>query len=45
MEYKNLAVHPDALFDNQVEYNELVDYDEKNVQIKKGVDCSEWYKD
>ena len=32
-------------FNNQVEYNELADYDEKNVQIKEGVDCSEWYKD
>lgn len=32
-------------FDNQVEYNELVACDEKSVQIKEGVDCSEWYKD
>lgn len=32
-------------FDNQVEYNKLIDLDEKNVQIKEGVDCSEWYKD
>ena len=23
----------------------LIVWDEKNVQIKKGVDCSEWYKD
>lgn len=25
--------------------NQLIDWDEKNVQIKEGVDCSEWYKD
>lgn len=25
--------------------NRLIDWDEKNVQIKEGVDCSEWYKD
>ena len=46
---KIIYVYPDGTtswsFDNQVEYNELVDYDEKNVQIKEGVDCSEWYKD
>ena len=23
----------------------LISWDEKNVQIEKGVDCSEWYKD
>ena len=46
---KIIYVYPDGTtswsFDNQVEYNELVDYDEKNVQIKEGVDCNEWYKD
>ena len=46
---KIIYAYPDGTtswsFDNQVEYNELVDLDEKNVQIKKGVDCSEWYKD
>ena len=46
---KKIYAYPDGTtswsFDNQVEYNELVDYDEKNVQIKEGVDCSEWYKD
>lgn len=25
--------------------NQLIDWDEKTVQIGKGVDCSEWYKD
>ena len=25
--------------------NQLIVWDEKNVQIKEGVDCSEWYKD
>ena len=25
--------------------NQLMVWDEKNVQIKEGVDCSEWYKD
>lgn len=25
--------------------NQLIDWDEKTVQIKEGVDCSEWYKD
>ena len=24
---------------------QLISWDEKNVQIKEGVDCSEWYKD
>ena len=46
---KIIYAYPDGTtswsFDNQVEYNELVDLDEKSVQIKKGVDCSEWYKD
>ena len=46
---KIIYVYPDGTtswsFDNQVEYNELVAWDEKSVQIKEGVDCSEWYKD
>ena len=25
--------------------SQLISWDEKNVQIKEGVDCSEWYKD
>lgn len=25
--------------------NQLIDWYEENVQIKEGVDCSEWYKD
>ena len=25
--------------------SQLIVWDEKNVQIKEGVDCSEWYKD
>ena len=25
--------------------SKLISWDEKNVQIKEGVDCSEWYKD
>lgn len=25
--------------------DQLIVWDEKNVQIKEGVDCSEWYKD
>ena len=25
--------------------SQLISWDEKNVQIKKGIDCSEWYKD
>ena len=25
--------------------NQLIVWDEKNVQIKEGVDCNEWYKD
>ena len=25
--------------------SQLISWDEKNVQIEKGVDCSEWYKD
>lgn len=25
--------------------DQLIDWNEKNVQIKEGVDCSEWYKD
>lgn len=45
---KIIYAYPDGTtswsFDNQ-EYNELVDWDEKNVQIGEGVDCSEWYKD
>ena len=46
---KTIYFYPDGTtswsFDNQVEYNELVAWDEKSVQIKEGVDCSEWYKD
>ena len=46
---KIIYAYPDGTtswsFDNQVEYNELVAWDEKSVQIKEGVDCSEWYKD
>ena len=46
---KIIYAYPDGTtswsFDNQVEYNKLVEWDEKNVQIKEGVDCSEWYKD
>ena len=25
--------------------SQLISWDEKNVQIEKGIDCSEWYKD
>lgn len=25
--------------------DQLIDWNEKNVQIEEGVDCSEWYKD
>ena len=25
--------------------SQLISWDEKNVQIKEGIDCSEWYKD
>ena len=46
---KKIYAYPDGTtsgsFDNQVEYNELVAWDEKSVQIKEGIDCSEWYKD
>ena len=46
---KIIYAYPDGTtswsFDDQVEYNELVAWDEKSVQIKEGVDCSEWYKD
>ena len=46
---KKIYAYPDGTtswsFDNQVGYNELVAWDEKSVQIKEGVDCSEWYKD
>lgn len=27
------------------QYSSLINWNEENVQIKKGVDCSEWYKD
>lgn len=47
---KTIYAYPDgttswSFVDNQIEYNGLIDWDEKNVQIKEGVDCSEWYKD
>lgn len=46
---KKIYTYPDGKtswsFNNQDDYNELIDWDEKNVQIKEGVDCSEWYKD
>lgn len=45
---KKIYAYPDGTTSwsyNQVEHKGLVDWDEKNVQIKEGVNCSEWYKD
>ena len=44
---KIIYVYPDGRTSwsfNQ-DSNQLIVWDEKNVQIKEGVDCSEWYKD
>lgn len=44
---KKIYAYPDGTTSwsfNQ-DSNQLIDWDEKNVQIKEGVDCSEWYKD
>jgi hypothetical protein len=44
---KTICAYPDGKTSwsfNQ-DSNQLIDWDEKNVQIEEGVDCSEWYKD
>lgn len=44
---KKIYVYPEGTtswsFNSQ--HNSLMGWDEENVQIKEGVDCSEWYKD
>ena len=44
---KIIYVYPDGTTSwsfNQ-DSSQLISWDEKNVQIEKGIDCSEWYKD
>ena len=44
---KKIYVYPDGTTSwsfNQ-DSSQLISWDEKNVQIEKGIDCSEWYKD
>ena len=44
---KKIYAYPDGTTSwsfNQ-DSSQLISCDEKNVQIEKGVDCSEWYKD
>ena len=44
---KKIYAYPDGTTSwsfNQ-DSSQLISWDEKNVQIKEGIDCSEWYKD
>ena len=44
---KKIYAYPDGTTSwsfNQ-DSSQLISWDEKNVQIEKGIDCSEWYKD
>ena len=44
---KKIYAYPDGRTSWSVfqDSNQLIAWDEKKVQIKEGVDCSEWYKD
>ena len=44
---KTIYSYPDGTTSWSFNQNssQLISWDEKNVQIKEGVDCSEWYKD
>ena len=44
---KKIYAYPDGTTSwsfNQ-DSSQLISWDEKNVQIEKGIDCNEWYKD
>ena len=44
---KTIYFYPDGTTSWSFNQNssQLISWDEKNVQIEKGIDCSEWYKD